>query len=71
MPKLNNRRPLPSRQLTDLLSRALLDSEMRDKLFTEPDRIGESLGLSPDEARAIKQLDRRKFEQRVIQLRSS
>jgi hypothetical protein len=63
--------PLPSRQLIELLSRALIDMELCNRLFVEPDAIAKTFGLSPDEAEAIKRLDRRTFEQKVMQIRSA
>jgi len=64
-------RPLSSRQLTELLSRALLDEELRDRLFAAPEAIAREFNLSGAEAQAIKRLDRRKFEQTVSKLRSA
>jgi hypothetical protein len=64
-------RPLSSRQLTELLSRALLDEELRDRLFAAPEAIAREFSLSGAEAEAIKRLDRRKFEQTVARLRSA
>lgn len=64
-------RPLSSRQLTELLSRALLDEELRDRLFAAPEAIAREFSLSGPEAEAIKRLDRRKFEQTVARLRSA
>ena len=55
-------RPVPSRHLTELLSRALLDEELRDRLFADPEAIAREFDLPAAEAEAIKQLDRRKFE---------
>ena len=62
-------RHMPSRQLTELLSRALLDEELRVRLFTDPEAIAREFDLAPAETRAIKLLDRRKFEHRVARLR--
>jgi hypothetical protein len=62
-------RPTPSRQLTELLSRALLDQELCDRLFADPEAIAREFDLSPAEAQAIKLLDRRKFEATITQLR--
>jgi hypothetical protein len=78
MPKrrFDGRRPLdsdnrlPSRHLVELLSRALLDSALRDMLFADPEAIVRAFGLDPDETRRVKRLDRQKFEQRVAALRS-
>ena len=64
-------RPMSSRQLTELLSRALLDEELRDRLFAAPEAIAREFNLSGAEAEAIKRLDRRKFEQTVAGLRSA
>ena len=61
---------LPSRHLVELLSRALLDSALRDMLFADPEAIARAFGLDPDETRRVKRLDRQKFEQRVAALRS-
>jgi hypothetical protein len=62
-------RHMPSRQLIELLSKALLDEELCDRLFTEPEAIAREFNLPPAETQAIKLLDRRKFEQTVAQLR--
>ena len=62
-------RPMPSRQLKELLSRALLDEELCDRLFADPEAIARQFDLAPAEAEAIKQLDRRKFEATVARLR--
>lgn len=62
-------RHMPSRQLTELLSRALLDEELSDRLFTDPEAVAREFNLAAAEAQAIKLLDRRKFEQAVAQLR--
>jgi hypothetical protein len=62
-------RPTPSRQLTELLSRALLDKELRDRIFANPAAIAREFDLPAAEAHAIKQLDRGKFEATVARLR--
>ena len=54
----------------ELISRALLDAELADRLFAEPEEIAKAFGLRPVETQAIKRLDRGRFEQRVVQLRS-
>ena len=64
-------RPMSSRQLTELVSRALLDEELRDRLFAAPEAIAREFNLSGAEAEAIKRLDRRKLEQIVVRLRSA
>ena len=61
-------RPMPSRQLTELLGRALLDRELCDRLFTDPAAIAREFDLAPAESQAIKLLDRRTFEQMVARL---
>jgi hypothetical protein len=60
---------VPSRQLTELLSKALLDEQLCDRLFADPQAIAREFNLAPAEAQAIKLLDRRKFETTVAQLR--
>ena len=62
-------RPLPSRQLTELLSRALLDEELCERLFRDPEAVAQQFNLPRAEAQAIQLIDRRKFEQAVAQLR--
>ena len=62
-------KPAPSRHLTELLSKALLDQELCDRLFADPEAIARQFDLPPAEAQAIKLLDRRKFETTVAQLR--
>jgi hypothetical protein len=61
--------PAPSRRLTELISKALLDEELRDRLFADPEAIARDFDLPSAEAQAIKLLDRRKFEQMVARLR--
>lgn len=68
---MNSQRPLPSRLLVELLSRALLDVTLCDCLFAEPDAVAEAFGVNSAESEAIKRLDRREFEQRVMQMRSA
>ena len=68
---LDSRDRSPSRQLIDLLSKALLDSAMREILFADPETVARAFGLGPDETQRLKRLDRRKFEQRVAALRSA
>jgi len=62
-------RPKPSRELTELLSKALLDKQLCDRLLADPEAIAREFNLPPAEAQAIKLLDRRKFETTVAQLR--
>jgi hypothetical protein len=68
---LSNDSQSPSWQLVELLSKALLDAEVRDKLFANPEAIARAFDLSPDEAQMVKRLDRERFEQRVARLRSA
>lgn len=63
--------PLPSRGLTELLGRALLDRELCEILFKDPDKAAQAFALSPAETQAIRRLDRHKFEQQVVRLRSA
>jgi hypothetical protein len=62
-------RPLPSRHLTELIGRALLDRELCDRLLADPEAIARAFDLPAAEARAIKLLDRRTFEAAVLRLR--
>jgi hypothetical protein len=62
-------RPVPSRHLTELISRALLDRQLGDRLFADPEAIAREFELRHAEAKAIKHLDRRKFEATVARLR--
>jgi hypothetical protein len=55
----------------ELLSRALLDSALRDMLFADPEVVSRAFGLGPDETQMVKRLDRQRFEQRVVALRSA
>ncbi len=61
---------LPSPQLVELISRALLDGELREALFADPEAIARAFGLGPDETQRVKRLDRERFKQRVVMLRS-
>jgi hypothetical protein len=61
----------PSQQLIDLVSRALVDEELRDRLFADPEAVARTLDLPPREAEAIRLLDRAKFERTVVWLRWS
>jgi hypothetical protein len=63
-------RSVPSRQLTELLGRALLDQELRERLLADPEAIGREFDLAVAEVKAIKLLDRRRFEAAVARLRS-
>jgi hypothetical protein len=60
---------MPSRQLTELLSRALLDEELCERLFTDPEAVAREFDLPRVEAEALQLIDRDKFKQAVAQLR--
>ena len=62
-------RPVPSRHLTELIGRALLDRELCDRLFADPEAIARAFDLPAAEAQAIKRLDRRTFEAAIVRLR--
>jgi hypothetical protein len=62
-------RPIPSRHLTELLSQALLDRELCDRLLADPEAVGRAFGLGPEEVEAVKLLDRQKFEAAIARLR--
>jgi hypothetical protein len=62
-------KPMPSRQLTELLSKALLDEELCDRLFRDPETVAWEFSIPLAEIQAIKLLDRRTFEQIVARLR--
>ena len=68
--KLNSdTRPVPSRHLTELIGRALLDRELCDRLFADPEAIAREFDLPAAEVQAIKLLDRRTFEAAIARLR--
>lgn len=71
MVALDSERRLPSRQLVELLSRVLLDSELRSKLFEDPEAIARAFDLGPAETQMVARLDRQWLEQRVAALRSA
>ena len=68
---LASERRLPSRQLVELLSRVLLDRQLRDALFADPEAVSRAFDLGPDETQMVKRLDRQRLEQRVAVLRSA
>ncbi|HEU0083570.1 MAG TPA: Os1348 family NHLP clan protein [Bradyrhizobium sp.] len=53
-----------------MIGKALLDKELRDRLFADPEAIARDFALPSSEAQAIRLLDRPKFEQMVARLRS-
>ncbi len=61
--------PTPSRQLKELLGRALLDEELRARLLADPGALAREFNLAPAEGQALTLLDRDAFEQRAAQLR--
>jgi hypothetical protein len=62
-------RPVSSPQLNELLGKALLDEQLRDRLFTEPETVAREFNLTDAETEAIKRLDRQKFAQAIDRLR--
>ena len=68
--KLNpDTRAMPSRHLTELIGRALLDRELCDRLLADPETIAREFDLPAADAQAIKLLDRGTFEAAVVRLR--
>jgi hypothetical protein len=62
-------RPVSSPQLNELLGKALLDEQLRDRLFTEPETVAREFNLTDAETEAIKRLDRQRFAQAIDRLR--
>ena len=62
-------RPVPSPQLNELLGKALLDEQLRARLFTDPEGVAREFNLTESEREAIKRLDRQKFAQAIDRLR--
>jgi hypothetical protein len=52
----------------ELLGRAVLDPEVRNKLFKEPDLLATQYGLAPKDREALKTIDRAKIEDAASQL---
>jgi hypothetical protein len=63
-------RPVPSPQLTELLAKALLDEELCDRLFADPESMAREFNLPHQEVQALHLIDRSKFAQAVARLRS-
>jgi len=63
-------RPVPSPQLTELLASALLDEELCDRLFADPETVAREFDLPREEVQALYLIDRSKFAQAVARLRS-
>jgi hypothetical protein len=61
----------PSRQFIELLGKALVDQQLRETLFADPESVAQSLHLSVDETEALKRLDRDKFERLAAEVRWS
>jgi hypothetical protein len=62
-------RPVSSPQLNELLGKALLDEQLRNRLFTEPETVAREFNLTEAETEAIKRLDRQRFAQAIDRLR--
>jgi hypothetical protein len=62
-------KPVSSPQLNELLGKALLDEQLRDRLFTDPETVAREFNLTGPETEAIKRLDRQKFAQAIERLR--
>jgi len=62
-------RPVPSAQLTELLASALLDEELCDRLFADPETVAREFDLPREEVQALYLIDRGKFRQAVVRLR--
>jgi len=55
--------------LTELIGRALLDGQLRERLFADPEAVAQEFELAPAERDAIRLLDRAKFEHAAARLR--
>lgn len=62
--------PMPSPRLTELLAKALLDEELCDRLFADPETVAREFDLPREEVQALHLIDRSKFRQAVARLRS-
>ena len=62
-------KPAPSPHFSELLGRALLDSDLCERMFADPEAIGRAFDLAPAEIEALKQLDRGKFDATIARLR--
>jgi hypothetical protein len=61
----------PTRALIELIGRALIDQDLRHRLFDDPEAIARKYEVSAEEADAIKRLDRAKFERAAARVRWS
>jgi len=59
----------PSRGLIELIGKALIDHDLRDKLFNDPETVARRFDLPFEEAEALKKLDRRAFERAAAAVR--
>jgi hypothetical protein len=59
----------PSRALTKLIAAALLDLQLREKLFADREATAREFDVPPEEFDALKNLDREKFERSAARLR--
>jgi hypothetical protein len=62
-------KPVSSPQLNELLGKALLDEQLRDRLFTDLETVAREFNLTGPEAEAIKRLDRQKLAEAIDRLR--
>jgi hypothetical protein len=62
-------KPVSSPQLNELLGKALLDEQLRDRLFMDPETVAREFNLTEAETEAIKRLDRQKFAKAIDRLR--
>ena len=62
-------RPVASPHLAELLARALLDEDLCDRMFDDPEAIGRAFELAAAEIEAIRHLDRQTFDTAIARLR--
>ena len=55
--------------MNELLGKALLDGQLCDRLFTDPETVAREFNLTEAETEAIKRLDRQKFAKALDRLR--
>ena len=56
--------------LMELLGKAVVDPEFRNKLFAEPDAVADQYGLAPSDKAALKTIDRAKIDEAASQITS-
>jgi hypothetical protein len=66
MPESNE--PVQKRGFMELVGRAVMDPEIREKLFSDPDSLARQYGLSPGDTEALKGIDRAKLEEAAAQV---